>query len=178
MAPHRVVLHYCRMKNRKSLRLQQFNYSLGYYYYITICTKDRKCLLGKIEEGSIYLTKTGQMVHQSLENIAQKFPGTRIDVSVVMPNHIHFILDKTDSTVNLFDIMHWFKSTTSNEIGKSLWQRNYYEHIIRSERALNSIRKYIENNPLKWHLDHDNPDYKEQKKPKKRASSNEHCPYN
>ena len=151
------------MKTRKQIRLKNFDYSSGNYYYITICCYKRKCLLASEEEGNIFLKKTGLIVNEYLKQIPYRYEEAHIDVSVIMPNHIHFVLAKDEGGASIVDIVKWLKSVTtakcleSKLINDHLWQRNYYEHIVRSERALDGIREYIVNNPLKWHLDKENP---------------------
>ena len=98
-----------------------------------------------------------------------------MDEFIIMPNHIHGIifivgaihelpLQKYRRKMLLPKVIGYFKMNTAkqfnqilNRTGQPFWQRNYYEHIIRNEKELNRIREYIQNNPLKWELDRENP---------------------
>ena len=132
------------------------------------------------------LSATGSLVASMWAELPHRYPAVQIDTFVVMPNHIHGILILTHEhldvpppkdgrawepapTVGLPDIVHRFKSLTTREfaplqhdrvrgpIRRHLWQRNYYEHVIRDDAALLRIREYITNNPLAWALDRENP---------------------
>ena len=147
---------------------------------VTICVQNRECLFGEIKNGEMRFNDAGRMVKKIWEEIP-KYYGINLDEFIIMPNHIHGIIGLVGATprgcpnngqaqgpaptFSLFDIVHQFKSFTTNRYShnvkynqwpsftKRLWQRNYYEHIIRNEIDLNQIRKYINDNPLKWELD-------------------------
>ena len=107
------------------------------------------------------------MVKEKLFSLAEKYEGVKIDYYCIMPNHIHFVLVKEGAHAGapLHEMIKWYKTQTTNEytklvkqnilppFDKHIWQRNYYEHIIRGEEDLYEIRKYIENNPAKWFFD-------------------------
>ena len=107
----------------KSLRLQTWNYSSSGIYFITICTKDRKCILGEINNGKIYLSRIGKIIN---------------DFWLEISNHKM----QTSKQFNKF-----------NAGTKKLWQRDYYERIIRNEKDLYRTREYIINNPIFWSQD-------------------------
>lgn len=151
------------MEKRKQLRLKQYHYDTPGAYFITVCTKDRKCLLGRVLAGDVFttpqvqLTSIGQVVEKYLKNI----PG--IGEYVIMPNHVHMILHisatdlrqgpmwasaPTDGSVS-GRIRSW-KTMVTKEMGRSIWQRSFYDHVIRSEADYIRIAKYIEENPAKW----------------------------
>ena len=162
---------------RKSIRLKNYDYSSNGYYFVTICTQNREKLFGEIVGASLSgrPNNPDKIITKWLLELENKFKGIKIDEYVVMPNHIHFIIkrtgDHTGSTGDhtgsplLRDIIGWFKTMTTNEYiagvksGKfipfkgRLWQRNYYEHIIRNYDDYISIAEYIQNNPLKWEED-------------------------
>jgi len=110
-----------------------------------------------------------QMIKKWLKEIENKFPDMQIDDFVIMPNHIHFILriqgQGGHTGPPLHEAVDWFKTMTTNEyikgvkaglyhpFNKRVWQRNYYEHIIRSEGEYKNIREYILTNPAKWATD-------------------------
>ena len=163
---------YCR----KSIRLKNYDYSSNGYYFVTICVQNREKLFGEIVGTTLCgrPNNPDKIITKWLLELENKFKGIKIDEYVVMPNHIHFIIkrtgDHTGSTGDhigspLRDIIGWFKTMTTNEYiagvksGKfipfkgRLWQRNYYEHIIRNYDDYINIAEYIQNNPLKWEYD-------------------------
>jgi len=174
--------------HRSSIRLKEYDYSQVGAYFVTICAQDRKYLFGRIVDGKMRLNKTGKMIQLVWNEMPQNYSGVNVDSFVVMPNHIHGIIVLSsvgagpcacpDSgqpqgvapTMSLPDVVHRFKSLTTNryrqfliqngkhQFSERLWQRNYYEHIIRNEEKLNLIREYILNNPLQWQFDRENPE--------------------
>lgn len=151
--------------HRHSIRLRDYDYSQIGAYFITICTHDRNCLFGNIIDDKMLLNEFGMLVHGEWIKSAQIRMEIKIDEFIVMPNHIHgiVIIDrKGDRPVapTIGSLIGGFKSTATkqiNEIRKMprvpVWQRNYYEHIIRNEKSLYNIREYIVNNPLNWKQD-------------------------
>ncbi|MEA2015034.1 MAG: transposase [Thermodesulfobacteriota bacterium] len=168
--------------NRRSIRLKGYDYSQAGAYFVSICTQNRECLFGKITDGQMVLNDAGKIVADEWIKTGAIRNNVALDEWVVMPNHFLGILVVDDRrgtarrapTIEQFGqpvsnsiptIIRSFKSAVTkriNEIrktpGKKLWQRNYYEHIIRDENELNRIREYIVNNPMKWGLDRENPD--------------------
>lgn len=156
---------------RRSIRLPGFNYSSANWYYVTICVQDRKCFLGKIINGNLYLLPFGHLVHKFIATIDQHYPGVNIDIFQIMPNHIHLIIilgshGRTQGPApTLGAIIQRFKTMTTHnyldgmkifgwkQFNGKLWQRDYYEHIVRDETDLNRIREYIHNNVTNWHRD-------------------------
>ena len=158
------------LPQRKSLRLVEYDYAQEGAYFITVCTQQKACLFGDIIGDAMVLNDAGKMVEKVWDAIPEQYPGIETDEFVVMPNHVHGILVITDG-LSLPDVVHRFKSMTTNHyirgvkqqdwraFDRKLWQRNYFERVIRHERELHDVRTYIANNPLKWALDHENPDY-------------------
>jgi REP element-mobilizing transposase RayT len=170
--------------HRKSIRLKEYDYSQNGAYFITICANDREYLFGEINAGTNAHADAGKMVDQQWNKLSNRFQNIQLDEYVVMPNHLHGIIiivgaplvgahsipmvAPTDAPT-IGDIVGAFKSITTHEyiigvknnnwpeFNKKLWQRNYYEHIIRNEKSLNKIREYIINNPFKWDTDRNNP---------------------
>ena len=149
------------LPKRKTTRLKNYDYSNNGYYFITICTDKKQCLLGHIVgEGlcalpSIKLTAIGETVKNSLEYINTKYDCIKIDKFVIMPNHIHLIIAKQtgghgDPPLQIFNIIGDLKSFTTHEYGKTLWQRSFHDHIIRGEEDYLKIWNYIDTNPQKW----------------------------
>ena len=155
------------IKKRKSIRLKDYDYSDDGCYFITICTNNRAKFLSRIVKENklsvgvalqgdpkIELYREGKIIKKHIENINKQKDDIQIIQYVIMPDHIHFILsiDKKGSpwsaTPTVPKIINSFKSIVSKEIGKPIWQRNYYEHIIRNEKELEEIIQYIEYNPI------------------------------
>ena len=184
------------IQKRRSIRLRGYDYSSPGVYFITICTFQKECFLGKIKIGQIELNDFGEIVEREWEKSFQIRKEIRYDSYVIMPNHLHgiiIIVGARGSTPNNIDLQNkkadipnntglvniknrvnchlplqmkpkslssfvaGFKSNVSRKIGFSIWQRNYYEHIIRDEKELNKYRQYIKNNPSKWDEDEENP---------------------
>jgi REP element-mobilizing transposase RayT len=163
--------------HRRLTRLKDYDYSQPGAYFITICTKERKCLFGEIENDQMRVNDYGEIVQLSWLDLPQHYPNVQLDAFVIMPNHVHGIIFlqvgagfKPAPTVSegkrhpLSEIVRAFKTFSSKHIyklrnmpGEFVWQRNYYEHVIRRDESLNKIREYIENNPLRWALDRENP---------------------
>lgn len=195
--------------HRRSIRLKGYDYSRAGAYFITICTHDRKCVLGEVIDGQMHLNQFGKIVASEWLKTGEVRENVELDVSVVMPNHMHGILiithqietvgaagldqspdvdtghieaaessdvinsnQATESKAidpaarilkpgSLGAIMAQFQSIATKKIRKAglrrfKWQRGYYEHIIRNERALERIRHYIINNPANWEHDQEN----------------------
>lgn len=148
---------------RKRLRLKGYDYSSAGYYFITICVESGHEILGSVRDAHsvvpcIELTEIGKIVIRYIENIPKHYGNVSIDKYVVMPNHIHMVVilergtpgcaSPTKST--LAKVINAFKSLTSRQFGESMWQRGYYDHIIRSETDYQRIWQYINENPVKW----------------------------
>ena len=128
------------MKRLNNIRLKDYDYSCDGYYFVTICTDYGKPYL----EGA---TKT--LVDESINRLPQEIQGVRVDSYVIMPEHIHVILALSECRVRLGEIVRRLKGRATRDAGFKLWQPNYYEHVIRNEKALAQIRRYMLNNPLK-----------------------------
>jgi len=127
------------------------------------------------------LNDSGKMVRRLWLKLPQKFPGVQLDEYIVMPNHLHGVIKIVGadprvrpeavecSKTPLSSIIQWLKTMTTNayirgvkkyewpEFSGKLWQRSFYEHVIRNDDDLNSIREYIVSNPMRWALDKENP---------------------
>jgi len=173
-------------KQRKTIRLKGYDYSQPGFYYVTVCTQDRKCLLGKIIDRKMVLNEMGEIVKKWWLEIPKRFNGVKLDEYQLMPNHIHgIIIIWRDNRVNgrdnraptLGKIIAYFKYQSTKQINqylvgaglippsgfiptniiKKIFQRNYYEHIICNENELNNVRQYIIDNPNNWEKDENNP---------------------
>ncbi len=149
------------MGNRRSIRLQEFDYPAYGAYFVTICTHERKRIL--------HLPRILRFVEASWRRIPDHFPSVALEEIVIMPDHVHFlitILPASDYVAQgasrraptLPDVVRAFKRNAAREINKvrrtpgaPVWQRNYYERIVRDETELERVREYIRNNPLVAH---------------------------
>ena len=175
----------------KSLRLKEYNYNCPGAYFVTICIKDKKCLFGNVENGKMVLNESGIITKKCLEDIPEHFENVEITEHVVMPNHVHAIVNiygdddiagqthAFDSQRRAFDlqgdrkhqklpiIIGSYKSAVSKEVNKHYpltnfkWQPSYHDHIIRNEKAMENIQNYIILNPENWMNDLENDLYRD-----------------
>lgn len=164
------------LPNRQSIRLQGYDYRQKGVYFVTICKRQKACLFGEIHARKMILNELGATAEHCWHLISQTRSNVELDMSVVMPNHLHGIIaifdsgetaaigvEKNLSCSNILlpgslgVIIGQFKravtlrsKSLAQPPEQSLWQRNYYEHIIRNESSLNDIRKYIMDNPARW----------------------------
>jgi len=205
-----------QIHNRRSVRLQNYDYSSEGAYFVTLCTQNRECLFGEIVNEQMVLNEHGKIVEQCWNDLPNHYDNIELDAYVIMPNHFHGIILITDNVWAIHElprhelprqrqdelprhelprqrqdelpihelpihelprqqqkqrqqqrrkmllpkIVGRFKMNSAKQInqmrntpGISVWQRNYYEHIIRDEKSLENIRNYIINNPLQWYYD-------------------------
>ena len=149
------------LPKRKKNRLKNFDYSQNNTYFITICVKDRKKTLSEIvgDDAHIVPKPYGAIVEKYIRNAKE------IEKYVIMPDHIHMIIRIDNGTMwassptkKVSSIVRSIKILSTKEIGKPIFQRSYYDHIIRSQSDYNEIWEYIENNPKKWILTHKTQD--------------------
>jgi putative transposase len=150
---------------RHSLRLKEYDYSQAGAYFITVCTHRRLLLFGDVIEANVRLNDVGAIVNESWANLPHHYRGIELDEFIVMPNHVHGIIILTDDPERrhaIPEIVRGFKTFSARKANQyrrvrtALWQRGYYEHVIRDERGLNRIRAYITNNPGRWNDDPEN----------------------
>ena len=141
---------------RKAIRLQEYDYSENGAYFITICTKDRAQILSHIvgDDAHIVPTPIGRLVDKYIQSI----PG--IEKYVIMPNHIHMIIRIDNGpmwasapTQSIPSRIRSFKTLVTKELGVSIFQRSYYDHIIRGEEDYRDVWQYIDGNPARWRED-------------------------
>ena len=141
------------LSKRKSNRLQEYDYSTPGAYFVTICTNGRKQILSDIvgDDAHIVPSKYGIIAEHYLCNVNE------IEKYVIMPNHIHMIIRIDNGTMwassptkSISTIVRSFKTLVTKEIGKSIFQRSFYDHVIRDEKDYQKIWEYIDTNPLKW----------------------------
>lgn len=132
---------------RKNPRLKDYDYTSGGYYFITICTKDRRHYFGEIAEGKIQFSNIGKIANQNIDKLETINKAIKIDKYVIMPNHIHLILIINKETNLLIpNIIKKYKEWVTKDIKQSIWQKSYYDHIIRNEKDYLRIWQYIDEN--------------------------------
>lgn len=179
--------------NRRSIRLDGYDYGRPGAYFVTICTYKRVCLFGEVVEGRMWLNEYGRIILGEWRRTERARDNVALDTFVIMPNHVHGIIVITPNpdgggstrgrgtarraptgtnrqfgqprSGSLPTIVGAFKSAATRRInrlrdtpGEPVWQRNYYERIVRGRHDLERIRRYIRQNPARWHLDRNRPD--------------------
>ena len=192
-----------KIHHRRSIRLKGYDYSQEGMYFITICTQDRECLFGNIVNRKMILNDAGKIADKCWLQMPDHFPNVILHEHVVMPNHVHGIIELNGNGVGVenvgvenvgvenfqplppepprnefqkiipcsigsiirgykIGVTKWFRynvkaqnfvPTGENIQPQRIWQRNYYEHIIRSNKSYQTISDYIVNNPEKWNED-------------------------
>ena len=158
--------------HRRSIRIPGYDYSQNGCYYVTICVQNREWMFGDVMDGKMKLNEYGKIVAENWTEIRYHFDHIELDKYIIMPNHMHSVIIINDENrkgeitsplqeiknyPTLGQIIAYFKYQSSKHInqlrnspGSKLWQRNYYEHVIRDDKDLYRIRQYIINNPLSW----------------------------
>jgi len=172
--------------HRRSIRLKGYDYAQPGSYFITICTWQRHCLFGEITHGQMQLNRYGRIVQKHWQNLIHYHQHIKLGEFVIMPNHIHGILtlkdvsearksldigfapikfEKSPKRHGIPEIIRGFKTFSARQIntvrdtpGVPIWQRNYYEHIIRNQQAYDKIYQYIKDNPALWEVDQLHPE--------------------
>ena len=166
--------------HRHSIRLKGYDYSQAGLYFVTICVQNRECIFGEIIDNEMQLNENGKIVQMVWNELPQHYHHIELGEFVVMPNHIHGIVIINDVVVGagvvgvvraglkpaptanhgLPEIVRALKTFSARKInelqntrGEKLWQRNYWEHIIRDEQSYLRIADYIVNNPINWKND-------------------------
>lgn len=142
------------LSTRKIIRLQGYDYSAENIYFVTLCIKDRIELLGKIENENIKLSIEGNIAKKTIHIVEQIYPNLTIDEYVIMPNHIHFLISINYANgITISKVIKHFKTIISKELKYSIWQKSFYEHIVRNEKEYLKIKEYIRNNIINWEKD-------------------------
>ena len=147
-------------------RLAGYDYSQPGFYFVTICTQRHRLVFGTIVDGQVFLKPPGQIAQTVWLTLPKRFAHINLHEYVLMPNHLHGIIElteldpaQTSPRTALWEVMRVFKAATSYQIRRSegkpwfAWQDDYYETVINSEAALQQIRRYILENPLRWSED-------------------------
>jgi putative transposase len=166
------------LHDRRSLRLKGYDYAQPGAYFVTVCANHKEHLFGEVAKEGMILCEAGRIIEEEWLKTAMGRPYIKLDQFVVMPNHVHGIIwivediggtARCAPTVQQFGtavsaslpaIIRAFKSAATKRInvlrhvpGAEVWQRGFYEHVIRDDESLNRIREYIVNNPRRWDLD-------------------------
>lgn len=142
------------MKQRKSPRLAYFDYTSPGAYFVTLVCYQRKSLFGAIENDMLFMSPMGEIAHQAWSALPDRIASVELDHFTLMPNHLHGILWlKENSPISLLQMINLFKGGVTRQANTRVWQRSFYERVIRHDDELNLIRQYIINNPAKWALD-------------------------
>jgi len=160
-------------QNRRSVRLRGWDYASAGLYSVTICVHARACAFGEVEGGSVSLSEAGEVAEGCLLAIPDHHRRAVLDAHVVMPNHVHAIVGLCGEPAvrrdpfrpgegSLAVVIGSYKAAVSRTLRRGAlpefrWQRGYHEHVIRSERALAALRRYIVDNPMRWSLDAEHP---------------------
>ncbi|MBR0446439.1 MAG: transposase [Oscillospiraceae bacterium] len=144
---------------RKPNRIPEYDYGTNGAYFVTICTQDRKKILSNIvgDDAHIVPKTYGMIAEKYIRNVPE------IEKYVIMPDHIHMIIRLDNGSMwastptdcqpqhnRISNIVRSIKVLVAKEIGESIFQRSYYDHVIRNQQDYNEIWQYIENNPRKW----------------------------
>ena len=142
--------------------MPNFDYSSSNYYFITICTYEKKCIFGTAGK----LNKFGIIAKREIEKVPSFYKGVYVDNYIIMPNHIHAIIVLENAEKSLSEIVGSYKAGVTREIGKTepnmkVWQRSFHDHIIRNYLQYQKIWQYVQYNDQKWTEDCYNTAYEE-----------------
>ena len=159
-------LNQIRNPVRKRNRLENYDYSTAGMYFITICTRNKEKLFGYITDGDEWnppqmnYSEIGIIIYRQILTI-NRVKNIKVEKYTVMPNHVHMILlvemneipEKSPSNALIPNTIGGFKRLCAKNIGEDVFQRSYYDNIIRSQRMFEKIWNYIEDNPRRWKED-------------------------
>jgi len=151
--------------SRKPNRIKGYDYSQSGYYFITICIADKRKILWHPSADNVgaaigrpKLSEIGKVVDEAVAGISNHYECVNVDKHVIMPNHIHLILTiKNDNELlrppAISTIINQMKGHVTKQLGYSIWQKLFHDHVIRHEAEYQKIWQYIDNNPQKWNED-------------------------
>ncbi len=160
------------LPDRQSIRLKGFDYSSRGCYFVTMYTAQKRCLFGVVADSRTAPNKAGWAVIECWNDLPNHYADVHLDSFVLMPNHVHAIVVLTRPpwaglkpvATRLPEVVRGFKTFSAKRInqlrggaGQPVWQRGYYEHIMRTPSAHERIREYIALNPIRWAFDEENP---------------------
>ena len=144
---------------RKPNRLAGYDYAQNGAYFVTICTRYKRCMFGTIQGGEIEpvmrMNETGLAVERMIQGIHIHYPSVEVSRYCVMPNHVHLLLSFGISEQNpsLSTVINQFKGAVTKTLGAPVWQKGFYDRVIRDLSDFRKIGEYIEHNPAKWRSD-------------------------
>lgn len=155
-----------QINTRKKHRLEKYDYSSVGAYFVTICTAERKQLFWLDPVGAsiarpedVVLSDLGKIVFDGIKNISRVYSAVSVDSYVIMPDHVHLLIrihcDENGRPMvapTVGNIVRQFKGYVTKQIGKSIWQKLFYDHVIRNDGDYEDTLKYIYENPIRWQL--------------------------
>lgn len=164
------------LPQRKYIRLREYDYSQAGYYFITVCTLDKRCILWNVGEtfGGLdsgpQLSKIGKIINEEIKKVNGIYDNIKIAKYVIMPNHLHLVIvidlglkgnTKLENIISgpaklaptISRVIQQFKGSISKQVGFPIWQKSFYDRVIRDEQEYVKILEYIETNPLRWQED-------------------------
>ncbi len=164
-------------KSRRSIRLWKYDYGQPGSYFVTFCTHNRECLLSTIENDSVVLKSIGKIVDEEIHRTVSIRESVEMDAYVIMPNHVHLLISITQNesletqsgtfyrqSCSIPSIVAALKAAVTRRafkegliLSKDIWQRNYFEHVIRDDDDAERVHNYIRLNPSLWNEDSENP---------------------
>ena len=153
------------LPQRKKNRLAQYDYATGGAYFVTICLNDRQHILWNnanfpvLRHEDIRLTSIGKIVQQAIEQIPAHYPHIQVDKYCIMPDHIHLLLlfypgadGRQIAAPTLSGVIGNMKRWVSMQLGFSIWQKSFFDRVIRNDAGYREVWQYIDENPLKMQL--------------------------
>ena len=143
--------------DRKATRIPNYDYTVDNYYFITVCTHEKRCIFGKPDK----LNELGKIASECLGKVGALFESVTVDNYIVMPNHIHAIIiieNNSAKRVDLSIVVGQYKSAVTRKIHEKnpdfiVWQRSFHDHIIRHQSEYEKIWQYVQFNSQKWNED-------------------------
>ncbi len=153
------------LPKRKPIRIEDYDYSTNGAYFITVCTANREKIFWNFRRGELCspdnlpLSNIGIIIDKEIQKLNTVYPDVHVDKYSIMPDHIHFMISinagesgRPQVAPTVSRVIKQFKGSITKQIGKSIWQKSFYEHTIRNQQDYDEIWEYIENNPLKYKL--------------------------
>ena len=136
---------------RKNPRMANYNYATPNYYFVTICTRDKKCIFNGYSGYK-------EIAEKGLRDIPKHFTSVQVDKYIVMPNHVHAIIVLEEGAKDLFTIIGQYKSYVTRCVHGidpklDVWQTSFHDHVIRNQQSYERIWNYIDGNKQKWKED-------------------------
>lgn len=155
-----------RNRNRRSIRHQSHDYHAPGFYFVTIVTHQRKKILSSIHDGQVQLSPVGIAIIRCWQEIPWYFGEVQMHDIVVMPDHMHGIIEiastmtprqiSAGTSKSLGSVIRRFKIGVTTQMQSQygrIWHRNYYDRIIRDDAGLRAVKEYIRLNPIRWRGD-------------------------